>query len=86
MPGCGSGVDCRPFGFSDDGQVEAPVVFAGYGITAPEYDYDDFSELEVEGKIVFILRHEPGENDPDSEFEGTGTTDHAQFATKARND
>ena len=35
------------------------VVFAGYGITAPEYDYNDYHELDVEGKVVAVLEGEP---------------------------
>lgn len=80
-----SGVDVRPFAFSDDGDVEAEVVFAGYGITAPELDYDDYTGLDVAGRLVLVLRHEPGENDPDSPFDGTSSTSHAFFTAKARN-
>ena len=79
------GTDFRPFGFSDEGSAEAPVVFAGYGITAPEHGYDDYDGLDVEGKIVLILRHEPGEADPDSPFDGTESTAHSTFTTKASN-
>ena len=39
------------------------VVFAGYGITAPEYGYDDYAGIDVKGKIVLVLRHEPQEYD-----------------------
>ena len=39
------------------------MVFAGYGITAPEYRYDDYAGLDVKGKMVLVLRHEPQEND-----------------------
>jgi hypothetical protein len=35
--------------------VEAPLVFAGYGLTVPEKDYDDFSGLDVRGKIVVMI-------------------------------
>ncbi|MCP3977867.1 MAG: M20/M25/M40 family metallo-hydrolase [bacterium] len=77
------GSDFRPFDFSDEGRVEAQVVFAGYGITADEHDYDDFAGLDVEGKIVLVLRHEPGENDPDSAFDGTSSSRHALFTAKA---
>ena len=35
--------------------VEAPLVFAGYGLTVPEKDYDDFSGLDVKGKIVVMI-------------------------------
>jgi len=35
--------------------IEAPVVFAGYGITAPSQDYDDYKHIDVKGKIVALL-------------------------------
>ncbi len=79
------GTSFRPFPFSDEGTVEAPLVFVGYGITAPEHDHDDYGGVDVEGKIVLMLRHEPRENDPDSSFEGTNSTRHALFSTKAAN-
>ncbi len=80
-----AGVDFRPFGFSDAGSVEAPVVFAGYGVTSDEHDWDDYAGLDVTGKLVLVLRHEPGENDPASPFDGTTSTTHALFTTKADN-
>jgi hypothetical protein len=60
-------------------------VFAGYGITAPEYHYDDYADLDVKGKIVIILRHEPQEADEKSVFTGKTLTVHAQFTSKASN-
>ena len=39
------------------------IVFAGYGIVAPEYDYSDYNSIDVEGKIVVILDGEPYSND-----------------------
>lgn len=80
-----AGRDVRPFPFSDAGEVTADVVFAGYGITAPDLQWDDYADLDVEGKVVLVLRHEPHENDPDSTFGGEESTDHALFTTKARN-
>jgi len=80
-----AGRDFRPFHFSAPGEAASEVVFAGYGITAPEYDYDDYEGLEVQGKIVLVLRHEPNENDPQSRFDGTSLTDHALFTEKAGN-
>jgi hypothetical protein len=80
-----AGNDFKPFDFSAEGAVEAEVVFAGYGITAPEHDYDDYAGLDVTGKIVLVLRHEPGETDPQSSFDGASNSAHALFATKAKN-
>lgn len=82
-----SGLDgnFKPFYFSGNGSIESEVVFTGYGITAPEYEYDNYAELDVEGKIVFVLRHEPNENDPSSKFAGKEMTRHAYFTRKAEN-
>jgi hypothetical protein len=40
------------------------LVFAGFGITAPEYDYDDYFEIDVEGKMVLVFSDEPRSDDP----------------------
>ena len=79
------GVDVRPFPFSGEGEVEAPVVFAGYGITAPEYGWDDYTGLDVRGKIVLVLRHEPGERDWQSMFDGAQPSRHSLFEAKIEN-
>jgi hypothetical protein len=79
------GKDFRPFEFSGSGEHIAPVVFAGYGITAPEYDYDDYAGLEVAGRFVLVLRHEPGNTDSRSRFQGKANTRHAFFLAKAEN-
>ncbi len=42
----------------------AEVVFAGYGITAPEYRWDDFKDLDVRGKVLLVMNNDP-EDDPD---------------------
>ncbi|HLJ18064.1 MAG TPA: M28 family peptidase [Bryobacteraceae bacterium] len=77
--------DFVPFNFSASGKVSGQLVFAGYGITAKEYHYDDYAGLDVKGKLVIVLRHEPQEFDPHSVFEGKVYTAHSQFANKAIN-
>lgn len=47
-----------------------PLVFAGYGLSAPTAGYDDYSGLDVSGKAVLIFSHEPQETDPDSPLNG----------------
>ena len=42
-----------------ESNVEAPLVFAGYGVTAPEMDYDDYGQTDVRGKIVVFLPGAP---------------------------
>jgi len=61
------------------------VVFAGYGITAPEHNYDDYTHLDVKDKIVLVLRHEPQEFDEKSVLRGKEPTAHASFINKAIN-
>jgi hypothetical protein len=51
--------DYIPFAYSAAGKANAGLVFAGYGITADEWKYDDYKGLDVKGKIVVLLRKEP---------------------------
>ncbi len=64
---------------------DAPVVFAGYGITAPEYKYDDYAGLDVKGKIVVALDGEP-ESDDFAYFDGPIVSSYssAQFYKRHR--
>jgi hypothetical protein len=54
--------------------ISGPLVFAGYGITAPELSYDDYAGIDAKGKIVLVFNHEPQENDESSVFNGKGNT------------
>ncbi|MGB9604882.1 MAG: M28 family peptidase [Bryobacteraceae bacterium] len=65
--------------------IRAPVVFAGYGITAPEYGYDDYAGLDVRGKVVVVFELEPRAHDPASPFHGEGNTVHASPRRKLLN-
>jgi hypothetical protein len=71
--------------FPRDVDVTAPVVFAGFGITAPELNYDDYEGIDARGKIVLIFDHEPQETDPKSIFNGTGNTRYATTRVKVLN-
>ncbi len=77
--------DFVPLSFSLAGKASGGVVFAGYGITAPEYHYDDYAGIDVHGKFVLILRHEPQEFDEKSVFAGKVYTEYSQFFSKAIN-
>jgi hypothetical protein len=79
----GFGTDWNAYGFSDTSTVHAATVFAGYGIEAPEYKYDDYAGLDVKGKIVVVLRWEPGRDDSTSAFDGKLDTPHADLRHKA---
>lgn len=75
--------DFVPFSFSSSGQVEGTLVFAGYGITADEFHYDDYNGLDVKDRVVLVLRYEPSGF---AEKGGHhGLTQHSQLITKAIN-
>jgi Zn-dependent M28 family amino/carboxypeptidase len=76
------GQEFYPQRFSASGEVTAPVVFAGFGITAPQWQYDDYTDA-VKGAVVLVLDHEPGERDPNSPFEGVVTAEPAAAWRKA---
>ena len=71
--------------FPQDVDITAPVVFAGFGITAPELHYDDYAGIDAAGKIVLIFDHEPQEDDPKSIFNGLGNTRYAGIFVKVSN-
>ncbi|MCF6261966.1 MAG: M28 family metallopeptidase [Xanthomonadales bacterium] len=63
--------------------AESQVVFVGYGIVAPEYEWDDYKNLDVKGKIVLILVNDPGfvEQDPEF-FKGKAMTYYGRWTYK----
>jgi hypothetical protein len=61
------------------------LVYVGYGITAPELGYDDYAGIDVKGKIVLLMEHEPQEDDPASVFNGKGSTRYATNRVKLLN-
>ncbi|MBZ5703747.1 MAG: M28 family peptidase [Acidobacteriia bacterium] len=75
--------DFVPFSFSPSGVADAPVVFAGYGASADEFQYDDYAGLDVKDKIVVVLRYEPAGFAAKSGNQGL--TQHSQLITKAIN-
>ncbi len=80
------GTDFTVLSFGGAGTGEAPLVFAGYGIRAPEYNYNDYADLDVKGKVVLVMRREPrqGAEDDDGPFRGKTQTRHSALLTKAR--
>ncbi len=76
--------DFTPFEMTANKEASGQVVFAGYGIDAPEYKYNDYENLDVKGKIVFVLRHEPGENDTSSIFDGNKSTKYSDVNEKVK--
>lgn len=59
------------------------LVFAGYGITAPEYDWNDYAGADVAGKVLLVLENDPGMHD-DSIFGGKSMTYYGRADCKFR--
>jgi Zn-dependent M28 family amino/carboxypeptidase len=60
---------------------DSPLVFAGYGIVAPEYKWDDYAGLDVKGKTVVVLVNDPGHVDPKL-FDGKAMTYYGRWTYK----
>ncbi len=66
-------------GMSGKGQVTAPVVFAGYGVSVKN-GYDDYQGIDVKGKIVIVLRSTPRASSKESPF--PDAANHAALTSK----
>ncbi|MGL4750682.1 MAG: M28 family metallopeptidase, partial [Shewanella sp.] len=70
----------------DNGGVNiqnAPLVFVGYGVNAPEYGWNDYQDLDMKGKIAVILVNDPGFARPDSgKFNGKAMTYYGRWSYK----
>lgn len=75
----------NPLSLGSNGQFDAEVVFVGYGITAPDLGYDDYENIDVEGKVVIMIRKEPQQQNADSIFDGTRSSQYAFFSAKELN-
>src|SRR5438045_3621028 len=53
--------------------IDAEIVYVGYGIEAPEYQWDDYKGVDVRGKVLLMLVNEPSSNDPNF-FKGRALT------------
>lgn len=62
--------------------TDAPVVFAGHGIVAPEHGWDDYGSLDVTGAVVVVLPGEPAREGDATFFEGRALTHHGTTAAK----
>ena len=80
------GEDVEACSFAGSGSFDGEVVFCGYGIEAKDLNYNDFDGINVDGKVVIIMRRNPRQSDPKSPF-GTehGISKHAELRTKIIN-
>jgi hypothetical protein len=60
--------DFIPLPFSDNLDIEGSLVFAGFGISASELNYDDYENIDVKDKVLIVLRNNPEPNETNSKF------------------
>lgn len=78
--------DFVPFEQTGAGDISADrIVFAGFGVTAPEYGYDDYAGIDVRGAAVVVMRAEPQHPTDSVWFNGKGYTRHSSLTEKVRN-
>lgn len=63
-----TGKDWMPLSISQDGELESPMVFCGFGISSKELNYDDYSGIDVKGKVAIVLSHSPNGESKDDPF------------------
>lgn len=61
--------------------IDAPIVFVGYGATAPEYSWDDYAGVDVKGKVILCIVGDPPSDDPNF-FAGKAMTYYGRWTYK----
>lgn len=61
--------------------IDAPIVFVGYGIKAPEYGWDDYKNVDLHGKVALVFVNEPSSDDPKF-FKGKALTYYGRWTYK----
>jgi Zn-dependent M28 family amino/carboxypeptidase len=89
VPSNGSPVALKPLdqyvGYDQTQQpesdIDAEIVYVGYGIEAPEYNWDDYKGVDVKGKVLLMLVNEPSSDDPKF-FKGKALTYYGRWTYK----
>ncbi len=66
---------------TETADIDAPIVFVGYGITAPEYNWDDYKGVDLKGKVALLFVNEPISDDPKF-FKGKALTYYGRWTYK----
>jgi Zn-dependent M28 family amino/carboxypeptidase len=61
--------------------IDAPIVFVGYGIVAPEYNWNDYAGVDLHGKVALVIVNEPPSND-EKFFKGKALTYYGRWTYK----
>src|SRR6201987_3360672 len=66
---------------TESADIDAPIVFVGYGITAPEFQWDDYKGYDLKGKVALLFVNEPISDDPKF-FKGKALTYYGRWTYK----
>jgi Zn-dependent M28 family amino/carboxypeptidase len=66
---------------TESAMIDAPIVFVGYGITAPEYQWDDYKGYDLKGRVALLFVNEPASDDPNF-FKGKALTYYGRWTYK----
>jgi Zn-dependent M28 family amino/carboxypeptidase len=66
---------------AETADIDAPIVFVGYGIKAPEYNWDDYKGTDLRGKVALVFVNEPISDDPNF-FKGKTLTYYGRWTYK----
>jgi len=66
---------------AESAEIDAPIVFVGYGISAPEYKWDDYKGYDLKGKVALLFVNEPISDDPNF-FKGKALTYYGRWTYK----
>jgi Zn-dependent M28 family amino/carboxypeptidase len=66
---------------TESAKIDAPIVFVGYGISAPEYKWDDYKGYDLKGKVALLFVNEPVSED-ESFFKGKALTYYGRWTYK----
>jgi len=66
---------------TETADIDAPIVFVGYGIKAPEYNWDDYKNVDLHGKVALLFVNEPISEDPNF-FKGKALTYYGRWTYK----
>jgi Zn-dependent M28 family amino/carboxypeptidase len=65
----------------ESADIDAPIVFVGYGVDAPEYKWDDYAGVDVKGKVLLVIVNEPPSTD-ENFFKGNALTYYGRWTYK----
>lgn len=66
---------------TETADIDAPIVFVGYGIKAPEYNWDDYKDYDLHGKVALLFVNQPVSDDPKF-FKGKALTYYGRWTYK----